>query len=66
MVKVPSFSAKLTPGRITSASSAVSERKISCTTRNSSLFSASSAWVISGSLSSGFSPIRYIAFILPL
>ena len=65
LVKVPSFSANVVAGSTTSAISAVSCMKMSCTTRNSRLLNAFSAWCRSGSLSSGFSPVMYMAFSRP-
>ena len=56
-VNVPSFSAKLAAGSTTSASAAVSVRKMSWTTRKSRPRSASSTCVRSGSESIGFSPM---------
>ncbi len=62
---MPSFSAQAAAGKTTSASCAVSVKKMSCTTRKSS---ASSAWRTCpalGSDSSGFSPMMYMALISP-
>ena len=56
-VCVPSRSAKQAPGRTTWASCAVSVRKISCTTRNSTFFNPFSTWWRSGSEIIGFSPM---------
>ncbi len=57
LVNVPSFSAKEAPGRTTSASSAVSVRKMSWTTRNSAPARALRVRSVLGSLRAGFSPI---------
>ena len=65
-VKVPSFSAKVVAGNTISAISAVSWRNISWTINSSSFLNDSSAWCKSGSLNKGFSPVIYIAFILPV
>ena len=59
-VYVPSFSMKDVAGRITSANSAVSVRKMSCTTRKSSALSALRTLLMFGSDRNGFSPIMYI------
>ena len=64
-VKVPSFSAKLAAGRTTSASFAVSLRKMSWTTRKSSACRPCSTWVMSGSESIGFSPMTKRALTRP-
>ena len=65
LVKVPHFSACAEAGRITSACQAVSVRKMSCTTRCSSLASASRACCTSGSDIAGFSPSMYMPLISP-
>ncbi len=57
LVYVPSRSAKDAAGSTTSALAAVSERKMSCTTRKSRLESACSICELSGSLIIGFSPM---------
>ena len=57
LVKLPVFSAKAEAGSTTSARQAVSVRKMSCTTSMSRLASASRAWLASGSLMAGFSPM---------
>ncbi len=66
LVKVPSFSAKLTAGRITSAISPVSLMKMSWQTRNSSLSSAWRACSRFGSLIIGFSPNTNMPRTAPL
>ena len=65
LVKVPSFSANEAAGSTTSASSAVSCRKMSCTTRKSSRSKASRACARFGSVSSGFSPTTYMQRMPP-
>ena len=65
LVKVPAFSAKAEAGSTTSAWKAVSVRNRSCTTRCSSLASASRAWLRSGSDIAGFSPSMYMPRISP-
>ena len=57
---MPSFSAKEDPGSTTSAQRAVSVRKRSCTARNSSRRTHSSALATLGSESTGFSPMMYM------
>jgi hypothetical protein len=59
-VYVPSFSMYEEAGSTTSANSAVSVRKMSCTTRNSSALSAFRTLFTFGSERNGFSPIMYI------
>ena len=65
LVKVPVFSGKALAGRITSARYAVSVKKMSCTTRWSSIASDSRAWFASGSDIAGFSPMMYMPRTLP-
>ncbi len=65
LLKVPSFSAKLTPGSTTSANATVSVGKMSCTTRNSHCSSAACTWWRSGSDTIGFSPMMYSALTVP-
>ena len=58
-VNVPSFSAKLEAGKITSAYLRFeSLRKRSCATTKSSFSMPSSTWCAFGSVCTGFSPIR--------
>ena len=64
-VTVPFFSGQAEAGRTTSAYFAVSVRKMSCTTRCSSLASASRACSTSGSDIAGFSPMMYMPLISP-
>ena len=66
LVNVPSFSAKLAEGRITSASSPVSFMKISMQTTKSRASMACCAWLRLGSLISGFSPMTTMARICPV
>ena len=66
LAKVPSFSAKEAAGRTTSASLPVSVRKMSWTTRNSSCCISLTAWLESGSVRAGFSPMMYRALMSPL
>ncbi len=66
LVKVPSFSAKLTPGSTTSANLAVSVRRISWTTINSRFFRPAITCVLLGSESAGSSPMTYIPLICPV
>ena len=65
-VYVPSFSSAEVAGSTTSANSAVSVRKMSCTTRNSSAASALRTLLMFGSERNGFSPIMYIPRTPPL
>ena len=55
-VKVPSFSAKVDDGSTTLAAWAISERNVSCTTRNSSFRAASRASPSSPLVKLGLSP----------
>jgi len=64
-VYVPTFSSAVVAGRTTSANSAVSVRKMSCTTRNSRFASPLRTLFTLGSLRNGFSPIMYIPRMLP-
>jgi hypothetical protein len=59
-VYVPAFSKNDVAGRITSANSAVSVRKMSWTTRKSSAASAFLTLLMFGSDRNGFSPIMYM------
>ena len=65
-VYVPSFSRNEVAGSTTSANSAVSVRKMSCTTRNSSAASALRTLLTFGSERNGFSPIMYMPRTPPL
>ena len=64
LLTVPVFSGHADAGSTTSASQAVSVRKMSCTTRCSRLLSAWRAWFRSGSLIAGFSPMMTMPLIL--
>jgi hypothetical protein len=64
-VNVPSFSAQHAAGRTTSASCAVSVRKISWTTSRSSFSREWRTWCVSGSVTMGFSPMMNRALIPP-
>ena len=64
LLTVPVFSGQALAGSTTSASQAVSVRKMSCTTRCSRLASAWRAWFRLGSLMAGFSPMMYMPRIL--
>jgi hypothetical protein len=55
-VNVPAFSANDAPGKSTSANSAVSDGKISCTARNSPAAKLRRAWFTSGSVIARSSP----------
>ena len=64
-VYVPVFSKKLDAGKMTSANSAVSVRKMSCTARKSSAARALRTFAVFGSLMNGFSPWMYMPRMSP-
>ena len=64
-VNVPLFSRNDDAGSTTSANSAVGVMNNSCTTRNSSAFSAAFTYSVLGSVCATSSPMIHIAFSFP-